>query len=311
MCQHCAQNGPTMIAGVHLSTYLEAESNKTPWTLNLCPDLEAKLMMTLSRRLRGDSMVFLDPNKISQDMLVDQLVKDIGLSFEYTKELHQVVFRGLSAQAKGILSDIIAWEAIFEVENGKDVNLYQWRVGFIYNDVTTVENAKKYIMGKRTEEARIHQRRMSLAQSPEPPLAIATNFAPPQYTIQSRNPAAALQQLTINTQMSQGFVEGLDSISASYSSFDFDPAPGTAANPISLDADQEGAPSQYTHAHAPRVSSPLATVPPYTAADLVAQPPSILPRAETGFYNPAADADQSTAATRPRSRRRRGRANAS
>lgn len=82
-----------MIAGVHLSTYLEADANKQPWTLKLCPDLEAKLMMALSLRLRSDTMVFCDPNKIPSDTLVDWLMKDIGLHFDYTKELCSVVFR--------------------------------------------------------------------------------------------------------------------------------------------------------------------------------------------------------------------------
>jgi hypothetical protein len=62
-------------------------------------------------------------------------------------------------------------------------------------------------------------------------------------------------------------MEGLDSISASHSSLDF----GFAANPITLDTDGDGGPSRYTHAYAPRVSLPLATVSLYIAADLVVQ----------------------------------------
>jgi hypothetical protein len=236
---------------------------------------------------------------------------------------------------------VIAWEAIFKVENGKDENLFQWRVGFILNDMTTIENAKKYIKDKRAEENVVYQYRLRQAMSARSPLPIATNFAQPQHTIQAPvaaapaqpatafQPSPAPQPLTVDTQRAQGFVEGLDSISASHSSLDF----GSAANPITLDTDEDGGPSRYTHAHAPRVSSPLATVSPYTAADLVAQQ-SAVPRTrpETGFHQPIANANApgnrqsapsaakppkrrpsstSTRAARPPSRRRGRRANAS
>ncbi|KAK7413101.1 hypothetical protein QQX98_008049 [Neonectria punicea] len=116
-----------MAARVNLFTYLEADSNRQPWTLKFCSDLEAKLIIALSKRLRGASMEFIDPNNLPRG--------------------------GLAAQAKGILSDAIAWEAIFKVENGRDENLFQWRVGFILNDMATVEDAKKYITAKRISEA--------------------------------------------------------------------------------------------------------------------------------------------------------------
>ncbi|KAI8652295.1 hypothetical protein NCS57_01293000 [Fusarium keratoplasticum] len=347
MCKHCAKNGPLMIAGEKLSTYLEADSAKKAWTLKFCADLEANLMMILSRRLRSDAMKFLDPNQIAPEVMADHLIKDIGLDFDYKDELRSVVIRGLLAQAKGTLSDVIAWEAIFKVENGKDENLFQWRVGFILNDMTSVENAKKYIKDKRAEENVVYQYRLRQAMSARGPLPITTNLAQPQYTTQAPvpmapaqpstvsqpatafQPAPAPQPLTVNTQRAQGFVEGLDSISASHSSLDF----GSAANPITLDTDEDGGPSRYTHAHAPRVSSPLATVSPYTAADLVAQQ-SAVPRTrpETGFHQPIANANApgnrqsapsaakppkcrpsatSTRAARPPSRRRGRRANAS
>ncbi|KAL6355086.1 hypothetical protein LRP88_11563 [Fusarium phalaenopsidis] len=343
MCQHCAQNSPLMIAGEKLLTYLEADSAKKTWTLKFCADLEAKLMMILSRRLRSDAMKFLDPNLIAPEVMADHLVKDIGLDFDYKDELRSVVIRGLLAQAKGTLSDVIAWEAIFKVENGKDENLFQWRVGFILNDMTTIENAKKYIKDKRAEENVVYQYRLRLAMSTRVPLPITTNLAQPQYTTQApasvgtsqpatmSQPATAFQRapapqpLSVDTQRAQGFVEGLDSISASHSSLDF----GSAANPITLDTDEDGGPSRYTHAHAPRVSSPLATVSPYTAADLVAQK-SAIPRTrpETGFHQPIATnapdnrqsaaklpkrrpSATSTRAARPPSRRRGRRTNAS
>ncbi|KAJ4214360.1 hypothetical protein NW759_010379 [Fusarium solani] len=341
MCKHCGKNGPLMIAGERLSTYLEADSAKKAWTLKFCADLEAKLMMILSRRLRSDAMKFLDPNLIAPAVMADHLIKDIGLDFDYKDELRSVVIRGLLAQAKGTLSDVIAWEAIFKVENGKDENLFQWRVGFILNDMTTIENAKKYIKDKRAEENVVYQYRLRQAMSARSSLPIATNFAQPQHTIQAPvaaapahpatafQPSPAPQPLTVDTQRAQGFVEGLDSISASHSSLDF----GSAANPITLDTDEDGGPSRYTHAHAPRVSSPLATVSPYTAADLVAQQ-SAVPRTrpETGFHQSIANANApgnrqsapsaakppkrrpsstSTRAARPPSRRRGRRANAS
>ncbi|UPK95869.1 hypothetical protein LCI18_006804 [Fusarium solani-melongenae] len=345
MCKHCAKNGPLMIAGEKLSTYVEADSAKKTWTLKFCADLEAKLMMILSRRLRSDAMKFLDPNLIAPEVMADHLIKDIGLDFDYKDDLRSIVSRGLLAQAKGTLSDVIAWEAIFKVENGKDENLFQWRVGFILNDMTSIENAKKYIMDKRAEENVVYQYRLRLAMSARGPLPIATNPAQPQYTqppvlvapaqpstasqpATAFQPAPAPQPLTVDTQRAQGFMEGLDSITTSHSSLDF----GSAANPITLDTDRDGGPSRYTHAHAPRVSSPLATVSPYTAADLVAQQSAVpLTRPETGFHQPIANANApgnrqsapsaakppkrrpsvtSTRTTRPPSRRRSRRFNA-
>lgn len=82
-----------MIAGVNLFTYLEADSNRQPWTLKFCLDLEAKLMMALSKRLRGASMEFIDPNNLPEGPLLHQLIDDIDLDFEYTARLHNVVFR--------------------------------------------------------------------------------------------------------------------------------------------------------------------------------------------------------------------------
>ncbi|KAI8648883.1 hypothetical protein NCS56_01504600 [Fusarium sp. Ph1] len=168
MCQHCAQNGPLMIAGEKLSTYLEADSAKKTWTLKFCADLAAKLMMILSVST---------PEKRRNE--------DIGLDFDYKDELRSVVIRGLLAQAKGTLSDVITWEAIFKVENGKDENLFQWRVGFILNDMTTIENAKKYIKDKRAEENVVYQYRTRLAMSTRGPLPITIQLAQPQYTTQA------------------------------------------------------------------------------------------------------------------------------
>lgn len=240
------------------------------------------------------------------------------------------------AQAKGTLSDVIAWEAIFKVENGKDENLFQWRVGFILNDMTSIENAKQYIVDKRNEENVIYQYRLreAMAARQQQNMIQALALAPAQPTTMSQPAttfqlAPAPQPLTVDTQRAQGFVEGLDSISASHSSLDF----GSAANPITLDADEDGGPSRYTHAHAPSVSSPLATVSPYTAADLVAQQ-SAVPRTrpEIGFHGPVTNVNAvvnrqaapsaakppkrrpsatSTRAARPSSRRRGRRTNLS
>jgi hypothetical protein len=59
-----------MIAGVNLFTYLEADSNRQPWTLKFCSDLEAKLMMALLKRLRGASMEFINPNNLPEGPLL-------------------------------------------------------------------------------------------------------------------------------------------------------------------------------------------------------------------------------------------------
>ncbi|RSL42322.1 hypothetical protein CEP54_015519 [Fusarium duplospermum] len=331
MCQHCAKNSPTMIAGVNLSVYVKAEAAKLPWTFKLCPDLEAKLMMIVSTRLRNDAMKYFDPNQIDPHLMIKCLLEDLGLFFQYSKENHKVVYRGITAQAKGVLSDAIAWDAVFKVENGRDTNLFQWKVGFIFNDMATIKSAKKYIKAKRAEEDKIHQQRMSLAQSARarPPLVVNTSSIPSQRTIQAptsaaqtqpataSQPGTTSQPATVRTQPAQGSGEGRDSTSASQA--------GTASNPISLDTDEDGGSSQYTHAHAPRVSSPLAYVSPYTAADRAAARAAATPRiAPEGSHNvPLANVTApgnhrpakrrsstlSTGTARPPSRRRRSNAN--
>ncbi|KAM6513493.1 hypothetical protein FALCPG4_015905 [Fusarium falciforme] len=265
MCQDCAHNGRTMIAGVNLFTYLEADSDRQPWTLKFCLDLEAKLMMALSKRLRGASMEFIDPNKLPIGPLLHQLINDIDLDFKYTTRLHEVVFRGLAAQAKGILSDAIAWEAIFKVENGRDENLFQWRVGFILNDMATVEDAKKYITAKRIGEA----------QSQElwgPQFAAHPSTLPPsqtpgsaswQYASQPPAPAAPPQPVTSGSQPAHGYAEGIDRISTSHLSFEFESVPeAPAAVAPTREISQRGGPWRHghAHAHAPAIASPLSTV---------------------------------------------------
>lgn len=86
-----------MIAGEKLSTYVEADATNKTWTLAFCADLEAKLIMILSRRLRGDAMKFLDPNLIPSDVMADHLIKDIGFDFDYKDGLRSVVSRKCSA----------------------------------------------------------------------------------------------------------------------------------------------------------------------------------------------------------------------
>ncbi|EEU37397.1 uncharacterized protein NECHADRAFT_86370 [Fusarium vanettenii 77-13-4] len=352
MCKHCANNGPLMIVGEPLSTYLEADAANKSWTLKFCEDLEAKLMIILSRRLRSDTMKYHDPNKVPAEVMGEMLVKDIGLNFDYKEEIRPLVIRGLLAQAKGTLSDVMAWDVIFKVENGKDENLFQWKVGFIFNNMTSVENAKKYIADKRHEENVIYQYRLRAAMAAGHPTTTTTYLRPTQHHVEplvaaapsqpgtvsqpatapqpttTTQPAPVPQPLTVDTQRAQGFVEGLDSISTSYSSLNL----GSATNPITLDTDEDGVSSRYTHAHAPRVSSPLACVSPYTAADLVAQR-SAVPRTrpETGFHQQIANVNapgnhqpdpsvakppkrrpsaRSTRTVQPPSRRRGRRANA-
>ncbi|KAH7248195.1 hypothetical protein B0J15DRAFT_514344 [Fusarium solani] len=257
MCQDCARNGCTMIAGVNLFTYLEADSNRQPWTLKFCSDLEAKLMMALSKRLRGASMEFIDPNNLPEGPLLHQLIDDIDLDFEYTARLHNVVFRGLAAQAKGILSDAIAWEAIFKVENGRDQNLFQWRVSFILNDMATVEGAKKYITAKRIGEAQ--------SQEPWGPQFVAhPSTLPPTQTLD-----------TSGTQPARGYEEGVDRISASHLCFDFESLPeAPAAVHPTREVSQRGGPwrHDHAHAHAPAIASPLSTVQSSSLMDAGAQP---------------------------------------
>ncbi|KAM6506801.1 hypothetical protein FALCPG4_018627 [Fusarium falciforme] len=282
MCQDCVHNGCTMIAGVNLFTYLEADSNRQPWTLNFCLDLEAKLMMALSKRLRGASMEFIDPNNLPEGPLLHQLIDDIDLDFEYTSRLHNVVFRGLAAQAKGILSDAIAWEAIFKVENGRDENLFQWRVGFILNDMATVEGAKKYITAKRIGEAQsqelwgpqfaAHPYTLPPTQTP--------GSAPWQYANQPPAPAAPSQPVTSSTQPAHGYEEGVDRVSASHLCFDFESVPeAPAAVPPTREVSQRGGPWRHSHAHAhaPAIASPLSTVQSYSLMDAGAQPSALPP----------------------------------
>ncbi|RSM05994.1 hypothetical protein CDV31_009328 [Fusarium ambrosium] len=312
MCRHCAKNGPTMIAGVRLSTYVKAEAAKKPWTFKLCSDLEAKLMIIISKRLRDDAMTYFDPNLIDQNCMINRLVADLRLQC------------GLEAQAKGVLSDLIAWDAIFKVENGKDENLFQWKVGFIFNDMATVESAKKYIETKRAEEDLLHRQRTALAQLARARSSLTMNnsSAPSQRTIQAptsaaqTQPATTSQTATVGTQAAQGSGQGVDSISASQA--------GTASNPITLDAEEYGGSSQYTHAHAPRASSSLAYVSPYTTADQAAARAAATPRIEPegshnvpitnvtapGEHRPAKrrSSTRSTGTSRPPSRRRRANA---
>ncbi|KAL2674204.1 hypothetical protein Neosp_012654 [[Neocosmospora] mangrovei] len=305
MCKDCAKNGPLMIVGEPLTTYVEADAANKSWTLKFCVDLEAKLMILLSRRLRNDSMKYHDPNKVSMEVMGEMLIREMGLDFDYEEGIRPLIIRGLLAQAKGTLSDIMAWDVIFKVENGKDENLFQWKVGFIFNNMTSIENAKKYIADKRHEENVIYQYRVNAAMaagcydnttttflrpvynSVEPRVATAPSqtATAPQSTTPAQ-PTAAPRSLTVDTQRAQGFVEGLDSISTSHASLNL----GSAGNPITLDNDEDEGSSRYTHAHAPRVSSPLAYVSPYTAADLVAQR-SAVPRTrpETGFYGQIAN----------------------
>ncbi|RTE82415.1 hypothetical protein BHE90_003073 [Fusarium euwallaceae] len=312
MCRHCAKNGPTMIAGVRLSTYVKAEAAKKPWTFKLCSDLEAKLMIIISKRLRDDAMTYFDPNLIDQNCMINRLVADLRLQC------------GLEAQAKGVLSDLIAWDAIFKVENGKDENLFQWKVGFIFNDMATVESAKKYIETKRAEEDLLHRQRTALAQlaRARSSLTVNNSSATSQRTIQAATSAAQTQPATtplpatVRSQPAQGSGEGVDSISASQA--------GTASNPITLDAEEDGGSSQYTHAHAPRASSSLAYVSPYTTADQAAARAAATPRIEPegshnvpitnvtapGEHRPAKrrSSTRSTGTSRPPSRRRRANA---
>ncbi|RSL87178.1 hypothetical protein CEP51_002343 [Fusarium floridanum] len=330
MCRHCAKNGPTMIAGVRLSTYVKAEAAKKPWTFKLCSDLEAKLMIIISKRLRDDAMTYFDPNLIDQNCMINRLVADLRLQCSYSPENRLVVYRGLEAQAKGVLSDLIAWDAIFKVENGKDENLFQWKVGFIFNDMATVESAKKYIETKRAEEDLLHRQRTALAQlaRARSSLTVNNSSATSQRTIQAATSAAQTQPATpsqtattpqpatVRTQPAQGSGQGVDSISASQA--------GTASNPITLDAEEDGGSSQYTHAHTPRASSSLAYVSPYTTAGQAAARAAATPRIEPegshnvpitnvtapGEHRPAKrrSSTRSTGTSRPPSRRRRANA---
>jgi hypothetical protein len=147
------------------------------------------------------------------------LIGDIDLDFKYTARLHNIVFRmyfcatlgahsllttytgGLAAQAKGILSDAIAWEAIFKIENGRDENLFQWRVGFILNDMATVEDAKKYIMAKRIGEAQSQElwEPQFVAHPSTLPSAQTPVSASWQYANQPPAPAAPSQPVTGGT----------------------------------------------------------------------------------------------------------------
>ncbi|RSL73059.1 hypothetical protein CEP53_000892 [Fusarium sp. AF-6] len=324
MCRHCAKNGPTMIAGVRLSTYVKAEAAKKPWTFKLCSDLEAKLMIIISKRLRDDDMTYFDPNLIDQNCMINRLVADLRLQCSYSPE------NRLVAQAKGVLSDLIAWDAIFKVENGKDENLFQWKVGFIFNDMATVESAKKYIETKRAEEDLLHRQQTALAQLARARSSLTMNnsSATSQRTIQAPTSVAQTQPVTtsqttttpqpatVRSQPAQGSGEGVDRISASQA--------GTASNPITLDIDEDGGSSQYTHTHAPRASSSLAYVSPYTTADQAAARAAATPRIEPeGSHNvpmtnlttpgerrPAKrrSSTRSTGTSRPPSRRRRANA---
>ncbi|KAL6355109.1 hypothetical protein LRP88_11526 [Fusarium phalaenopsidis] len=239
MCQDCVHNGCTMIAGVNLSIYLEADSNRQPWTLKFCLDLEAKLMMALSKRLRGASMEFIDLNNLPEG--------------------------GLAAQAKGILSDAIASEAIFKVENGRDENLFQWRVGFILNDMATVEGAKKYITAKRIGEAQSQKLwgPQFVAHPSTLPPTQTPGSAPWQYANQPPAPVAPSQPVTSGTQPAHGYEEGVDRVSASHLCFDFESEPqAPAAIPPTREVIQRAGPWRHghAHAHAPAIASPLSTV---------------------------------------------------
>ncbi|KAM0425771.1 hypothetical protein ACHAPT_009021 [Fusarium lateritium] len=244
MCEHCAQNGRSIIAGTNLFAYLEADANGQPWTLNLCLDLEARLLMALSSRLRGRSMEFIDPNTLPAGPLRDQLLQDLGLDFKYGPHLRKVILRGLDAQAKGLLSDAIVWEAIFKVENGVDENLYQWRVGFVLNDMTTVEGAKRYIIAKRAAEVQ--------KQELEAHLALPPVILPGHDYINRPAASTAPQPATVAAQLAHsmgGFSASPSNIAVST----------PAANPP---ANQGGGTSRpaHAHAHAPRMPSPLSTV---------------------------------------------------
>lgn len=86
-----------MIVGEPLSTYLEADAANKSWTLKFCEDLEAKLMIILSRRLRSDTMKYHDPNKVPAEVMGEMLIKDIGLNFDYKEEIRPLVIRKCSA----------------------------------------------------------------------------------------------------------------------------------------------------------------------------------------------------------------------
>ncbi|KAJ4168296.1 hypothetical protein NW754_013630 [Fusarium falciforme] len=205
--------------------------------------------------------------------------------------------RRLGCASQGILSDAIAWEAIFKVENGRDENLFQWRVGFVLNDMATVEDAKKYITAKRIDEAQSQElwAPQFAAHPPTLPLTQTPGSAPWQYASQPPAPAAPPQPVTSGSQPAHGYVEGIDRISTSHLSFEFESVPeAPAAVPPTREISQRGGPRRHGHAHAhtPAIASPLSTVQSSSSMDAGAQPSALPPsQPQRGIYQPIAHAN--------------------
>ena len=85
-----------MIVGEPLTTYVEADAANKSWTLKFCVDLEAKLMIILSRRLRSDTMKYHDPNKVPMKVMGEMLIKEMGLDFDYEEEIRPLIIRKCS-----------------------------------------------------------------------------------------------------------------------------------------------------------------------------------------------------------------------
>jgi hypothetical protein len=137
--------------------------------------------------------------------------------------------------------------------------------------------------------------------------------------------------VTSGTQPAHGYKEGIDRVSASHLSFDFESIPEAPTTvPLTREVSQRGGPWRHGHAHAhtPTITSPLSTIQSSSPIDAGAQPSALPPsQPQRGIYQPIAHANvpgnhhstplsagnQSSAAsaeaTGSSSRRRRPRAN--
>ncbi|KAJ3550319.1 hypothetical protein NM208_g42 [Fusarium decemcellulare] len=171
MCFECGTNGPLRIAGTQTSTYLEAARNGEPWTLKLCPELEAALLIALSRRLRTPTMRFIHPSHHPPETLLEHLLEDLDLDFNYHPGLRGTILEGLHDRAKRLLCDAHSWRAIVKIDHPEDPNFYQWRVDIIMVDMRSVENAKRYIATMRVQAFNTVPRTRSNQQPKQPGLA--------------------------------------------------------------------------------------------------------------------------------------------